>query len=125
MKKISTVKAPQAIGPYSQAVFSGDLMFCSGQIPIDPATGEVLRSDIKSEAKRVFENIEALLSEAGLNFSNVVKTTVLLKDINDFAAVNEVYAKCFSEPYPARICFAVSALPKNVNIEVEVIAERR
>ncbi len=114
---------PKAIGPYS-AYRSGDgLMFCSGQIPINPASGEIESSDIKEQATQALKNIGGLLAEAGLDYSNVIKTTVFLTDINDFAAVNEIYASFFKEPYPARSAIAVAALPKGAKIEIEVIAK--
>lgn len=121
MKKISTEKAPAAIGPYSQAISIGDLLFTSGQIPINPATGNVEATDIEGQAKQAIENIGAILKEAGTTYENVVKTTCFLADMDDFAAFNAVYEKYFTEK-PARSCVAVKTLPKNVLCEVEVIA---
>ena len=121
MKKVSTEKAPAAIGPYSQAIICGDLVFTSGQIPINPATGEVITGDIREQTERVMQNLEAVLSAAGSGFENAVKTTCFLADIADFAAFNAVYAKYFTTK-PARSCVAVKDLPKGVKVEVEVIA---
>ena len=121
LRKISTDKAPAAIGPYSQGIISNGLLFASGQIPIDPATGEIQGDDITSQAELVMKNIGALLEEAGTSYQNVVKTTCFLADMGDFAAFNEVYARYFTEK-PARSCVAVKTLPKNVLCEVEVIA---
>lgn len=121
MKKISTTKAPAAIGPYSQGIIAGDLLFASGQIPINPATGKIEGEDITAQARQVMENIGALLEEAGVSYQNVVKTTCFLADMGDFGAFNEVYARYFTEK-PARSCVAVKALPKDVLCEVEVIA---
>lgn len=124
MKKVHTNNAPQAIGPYSQATVVGDLVFTSGQIPIDPATGNVEANDVKEQTHRVCKNLAAVLDEAGSSLDKVVKTTCFLTDIADFAAFNEVYAEYFTQK-PARSCVAVKALPKNVLVEVEVIAERK
>lgn len=121
MEKISTTKAPAAIGPYSQAVRTGSLVFTSGQIPLDPATGNVVGDEIRSQAEQVMKNLGAVLEEAGLTYENAVKTTCFLADMKDFAAFNEVYAKYFTG-CPARSCVAVKELPKNVLVEVEVIA---
>ena len=122
LTKISTDKAPAAIGPYSQAVKVGSLLFTSGQIPIDPATGSIDAVGITAQTEQVMKNLAAVLAEAGTDFSSVVKTTCFLADIADFAAFNEVYAKYFTEK-PARSCVAVKALPKGALVEVEVIAE--
>lgn len=122
LKKISTTKAPAAIGPYSQAIVCGNMLFTSGQIPIDPATGEISGSDITAQAEQVMQNLAAVLEEAGATFQSAVKTTCFLADMADFAAFNAVYAKYFTEN-PARSCVAVKTLPKNVLVEVEVIAE--
>ena len=122
LKKISTDKAPAAIGPYSQGIIVGGLLFASGQIPINPANGEIEGTDIVAQAEQVMKNIGALLAEAGTDYTKVAKTTCFLADMNDFAAFNEVYAKYFIEK-PARSCVAVKTLPKNVLCEVEVIAE--
>ena len=121
MKKISTEKAPAAIGPYSQAVSIGDLLFTSGQIPINPATGNIEATDIEGQAKQSIENIGAILAEAGTTFEKVVKTTCFLANMDDFAAFNAVYEKYFTEK-PARSCVAVKTLPKNVLCEIELIA---
>jgi 2-iminobutanoate/2-iminopropanoate deaminase len=122
-KKIfETKQAPAPIGPYSQAVQAGNLLFVSGQVAIDPATGNVDATDIKSETIQVMKNLEAVLTEAGYQFSNVVKTTIFLSDMNLFGAVNEVYGSYFSSNFPARETVAVKGLPKNVNVEISVIA---
>ena len=122
LRKISTDKAPAAIGPYSQGIIVNGMLFASGQIPINPATGEIEGKDIAAQAKQVCENIGALLDEAGTDYTRVIKTTCFLADMGDFAAFNEVYAKYFTEK-PARSCVAVKTLPKNVLCEVEAIAE--
>ena len=120
--KVSTDKAPAAIGPYSQAIVSGGLVFTSGQIPIDPATGNIDAVGITAQTEQVMKNLAAVLAEAGSSFEKAVKTTCFLADISDFAAFNEVYAKYFTEK-PARSCVAVKSLPKGALVEVEVIAE--
>lgn len=124
MKKtiISTEKAPSALGPYSQGVKVGNLLFTSGQIPIDPKTGELVTEDIEKATEQVMENLKNILEEAGTNFKNVIKTTVLLRDINDFEKVNGIYGKYFVSEQPARSCFQVGKLPKDALLEVEVIA---
>lgn len=119
---INSDKAPAAIGPYSQAVKLGNVLFTSGQIPIDPATGEISGSDIREQTRRICENLAAVLKEAGADFSKVVKTTCFLSDMADFAAFNEVYAEYFISK-PARSCVAVKTLPKNVLAEIELIAD--
>lgn len=125
MKKIlRTDKAPAPVGPYSQAVEAGGFLFCSGQIAIDPASGAVLTGPIEDQAKQVLENIGAVLAEAGLGFQNVVKTTIFLTKMDDFATVNEVYSRYFTEQPPARSTIAVSGLPKGVHVEIEVVAKR-
>lgn len=124
MNAIKTNNAPAAIGPYSQAIESNGTIYVSGQLPINPSTGSFADGGIKAEARQSLTNIKNILAEAGLTMSNVAKVTVLLADINDFASVNEVYAEFFNEPYPARSAFAVKALPKNANIEIEAIAVR-
>lgn len=121
LQKISTDKAPAAIGPYSQGIIVNGMLFASGQIPINPATGEIEGTDIAAQAELVCKNIGALLAEAGTDYTKVVKTTCFLADMGDFAAFNEVYAKYFTEK-PARSCVAVKTLPKNVLCEVEIIA---
>ena len=122
MKKIYTKNAPDAIGPYSQAMEVGNLLFTSGQIAIDPQTSQVEASDIQGQTEQVCKNISAILSAAGTTFDKVVKTTCFLADMNDFATFNEIYGKYFTSK-PARSCVAVKSLPKNVLVEVEVIAE--
>jgi 2-iminobutanoate/2-iminopropanoate deaminase len=123
MKKIIiTPNAPAPIGPYSQAVQAGPLLFISGQIPINPATGNVEATDIASETHQVMHNLEAILSASGLEFGNVVKTTILLSDMALFGQVNDIYGQYFTGDYPARETYAVRGLPKNVNIEVSMIA---
>ena len=122
MKKIYTDNAPAAIGPYSQAIVHGDLVFTSGQIPIDPTTGNVDAQGITAQTEQVMKNLDAVLTAAGSSFEKAVKTTCFLSDMADFAAFNEVYAKYFTEK-PARSCVAVKSLPKGVLVEVEVIAE--
>lgn len=123
MKKeiINTTKAPGAVGPYSQAVKVGNLLFTSGQIPLDPATGELVGENVKKATERSLENIKALLQEAGTTFDKVIKTTVYVKNMSDFADVNEVYAKYFEKDMPARSCVEVK-LPKDALVEIEVIA---
>lgn len=120
---VYTKNAPAAIGPYSQGVIAGNLLFTSGQIPIDPATGELLNDDIVKATERVMENIKAILEEAGTTLEKVVKTTILLKDMNNFQKVNETYGKYFTNDQPARSCFQVAKLPKDALLEIEVIAE--
>lgn len=120
-KVVATKGAPGAIGPYSQGIKAGNLVFTSGQLPINPATGELL-SDIKEATKMSIENVKAILEEAGTSLDKVVKTVVFLKDMNDFAAVNEVYATYFKENAPARSCVQVAKLPKDAKIEIEVVA---
>jgi 2-iminobutanoate/2-iminopropanoate deaminase len=119
---ISSPDAPKAIGPYSQAVRAGQLLFASGQIPLDPATGTVVDGDIAAQTRRVMENLGAVLTSAGLSFAHVVRTTVFLADMGEFAAVNEVYGKYFSEPYPARATVQVARLPRDVRVEIDLIA---
>lgn len=121
---IETKSAPAPVGPYSQAVEIGDTLYCSGQIAIDPTTGEVLTGDVKAQTERVMKNIEAVLAAASLNFSNVVKTTIYLINMADFAQVNEVYGRYFQSSPPARSTVAVSGLPKGVSVEIEVLAKR-
>ncbi|MCQ2247233.1 MAG: RidA family protein [Bacteroidaceae bacterium] len=119
---ISTTKAPGAIGPYSQAIEANGMVFVSGQLPIDPATGSFAEGGVKEQARQSLTNIKNILAEAGLDMSNVVKTCVFLADINDFAAVNEVYATFFEAPFPARSAMAVKDLPKGGRVEIECIA---
>ena len=123
MKKvISTTKAPAAIGPYSQAIQVGTLIYTSGQIPIDPAIGSFVEGGIKEQTRQSLLNVKAILEEAGLTMNDVVKTTVFMADMNDFAEMNAVYAEFFTEPYPARSAVAVKTLPKGALVEIEVVA---
>ena len=124
MKVINTNKAPKAIGPYSQAIEPNGLVITSGQLPIDPATGEFAPGGIKEQTRQSLTNAKAILEEAGISMANVMKTTVFLSDMNNFAAMNEVYAEFFSEPFPARSAIAVKTLPKNALVEVECIASK-
>ena len=124
MKVISTNKAPAAIGPYSQALDLGNLVFVSGQIPVNPATG-TMPEDVRDQARQSLANLKAILAEAGLSMTDVVKTVVFLADLNDFAAVNEAYAQAFAEPFPARSCVQVAGIPKGAKAEIECIAVRK
>lgn len=125
MKKVFvTEQAPKPVGPYSQAVEVGGMVYLSGQVSIDPKTNDVFLGDIKKQTEMVMSNIEAVLKAADLQFSDVFKTTIFLTDMKDFTQVNEVYSQRFSQPFPARSCVEVSALPKGVNVEIEVIARR-
>ena len=124
MKQISTQNAPAAIGPYSQAIEVNGFVYASGQLPIDPATGAFPEGGVKEQTRQSILNVKAILEEAGLALSNVVKTTVYLADMGDFAAMNEVYSQFFAQPFPARSATAVKALPKGALVEVEVIAAR-
>jgi 2-iminobutanoate/2-iminopropanoate deaminase len=119
---INTVNAPAPIGPYSQAIEAGNFIFFSGQVAINPVTNDLVLDDIKTETTQVMENIKALLTEAGIGFSNIVKTTIFLKDMQTFTQVNEVYGSYFTEKFPARETVAVAGLPKNVNVEISVTA---
>ena len=119
---VSTTRAPQAIGPYSQAIRAGDLVFVSGQIPLDPATGAVVAGDIAAQTHRVMQNLQAVLEAAGTSLGAVVKTTIFLADLGDFAAVNEVYGSYFTPPAPARATVQVARLPKDVRVEIDAIA---
>lgn len=119
---IATTKAPGAIGPYSQGITAGDLVFTSGQLPIDVATGELETADVKKATKNSLDNVKAILEEAGSSMSKIVKTTVFLTDMSDFAAVNEVYATYFDSAPPARSCVAVAELPKGAKVEIEAVA---
>ena len=121
-KAISTAKAPAAIGPYSQAIQVGNLVYTSGQLPIDPATGKFPEGGIKEQTRQSLKNIQAILLEIGLTMASVVKTTVFMADMNDFADMNAVYAEFFAEPYPARSAVAVKTLPKGALVEIEVVA---
>lgn len=123
MKKvIATTQAPAAIGPYSQAIFVGNMLFASGQLGMDPATGNFVEGGIKEQTTQAFKNVKAILEEAGLNINDVVKTTVFLADMGDFAAMNEIYATQFEGAFPARSAVAVKTLPKNGLVEIEIIA---
>jgi 2-iminobutanoate/2-iminopropanoate deaminase len=123
MKKvINTHNAPAPIGPYSQAIQAGDFVFVSGQVAINPATGNLVLDDIETETKQVMNNIKAILTEAGIGFGNIVKTSIFLTDMQNFAQVNEVYGTYFNDQFPARETIQVSALPKNVNVEISVTA---
>ena len=119
---VSSPDAPKAIGPYSQAVRAGQLLFVSGQVPLDPATGQLVSGDIAAQTRRVFDNLGAVLKAGGRSFADVVRTTVFLADMNDFATVNEVYGTYFSEPYPARATVQVARLPKDARVEIDLIA---
>ena len=123
MKAIHSDKAPQAVGPYSQAIVAGNLVFASGQLPIDPATGQFAEGGIAEQTRQSLTNMKAILEEAGTSMANVVKTTVFLADMNDFAAMNEVYAEFFAAPFPARSAVAVKTLPKGALVEIECIAQ--
>jgi 2-iminobutanoate/2-iminopropanoate deaminase len=122
---IATEDAPKAIGPYSQAIVAGDLVFTSGQIPLDPKTQEMVKGDARAQAERVMENLRSVLDAAGVSFGQVVKTNIFLVDLGDFAAVNEVYGKRFASAPPARSTVQVAALPKGARVEIEMIAVRR
>ena len=122
IKQINTKKAPKAIGPYVQANKVGELIFCSGQLGINPETGKLVEGGVLEEAKQVFKNIQVVLEEAGSSMNHIVKTLVLLKDISDFVEVNKIYAEQFNDVLPARSAFQVADLPLNANIEIEVIA---
>jgi 2-iminobutanoate/2-iminopropanoate deaminase len=119
---VSSPDAPKAIGPYSQAVRAGQLLFLSGQVPLDPATGQIVAGDIAAQTRRVFENLAAVLTAGGRSFADVVRTTVFLADMNDFAAMNDVYGQYFKEPYPARATVQVARLPKDARVEIDLIA---
>jgi 2-iminobutanoate/2-iminopropanoate deaminase len=122
IRVVSTTSAPAAIGPYSQAVLVGDFLFLSGQIPLDPATGELVSNDLEAQVRRVLENLSAVLSEAGGSLSSLVKTTIYLTDLADFAIVNRIYGEYLSPPFPARATVEVKALPRGARVEIEGIA---
>jgi 2-iminobutanoate/2-iminopropanoate deaminase len=124
-KEIRTDKAPQAIGPYSQGIAAGGFVFCSGQIPIDPATGKIVEGGIEEQTRRVIKNLAAVLEAAGSSLDRVVKCTVMIADLNDFAAMNKIYAEYFKTPAPARATFEVSSLAMNARIEIDCIAVKR
>lgn len=121
---IATSEAPKAVGPYSQAVAVGDFLFAAGQIPLDPATGELVEGDVTAQTERVLQNVAGVLRANGMTFANVVKSTVFMVDLANFAAMNAVYSKYFSEPFPARSTIQVAALPKGAQVEIEVIAAK-
>ena len=121
---IASAEAPAAVGPYSQAIAVGNLVFCAGQIPLDPTTGNLIEGDVTAQTRRVIENIKAVLAAAGATLDDVVKSTVFLLDMNDFAAMNAVYAEYFASPFPARSTIQVARLPKDARVEIEVIASR-
>lgn len=123
LEKVHSDDAPKAIGPYSQALIAGDLVFCSGQTPIDPATGKLVPGDVKDQAHRVMKNLDAVLKKAGASFSHVVKATIYLKDLGHFADVNGVYESYLSEPYPARVTVEVARLPMDCLVEIDAIAK--
>ena len=122
MKTIQTDAAPAAIGPYSQAIVANGFVFCSGQVAIDPATGQLLHADVREQTKLVLTNLKAVLEAAGASFDTVVKTTVFLKDMDDFSAMNEVYAAMFGDSRPARAAVEVARLPKDVDVEIDAVA---
>lgn len=124
MKVIKTANAPTPIGPYNQAILAGNTLYVSGQIALKPQTGDLVTSDIKTETLQVMTNINAILSEAGFGFENIVKTTIFLTDMNDFAHINEVYGSFFKDNFPARETVQVSRLPKDVHVEISVIANK-
>lgn len=125
IRAVKTEKAPAAIGPYSQAIVMGDLVFTAGQIALDPATGRIVDGGVEAQAERVLQNLAAVLEAAGAGLDTVLKTTVFLADLEDYAAVNEVYGRHFREPYPARSAVQAAGLPRNALVEIEVIARRR
>ena len=122
---IKTAAAPAAIGPYSQAIVSGNLVFTSGQIPLDPATGEVVGGDIRTQTEQIMRNLSAVLAAAGTSLDRAVKTTCYLKDMEDFSLFNEIYAQYFGDHKPARSCFAVARLPKDAMVEIEAVAAKK
>ncbi|MEM7479362.1 MAG: RidA family protein [Planctomycetota bacterium] len=121
MKTIHTDSAPAAVGPYSQAVVAGDVLYCSGQIPLDPASGEIVEGGVPAQTKQVLENLKAVVTAAGTDLSKAAKITIYITDMAQFATVNEIYARYFSEPFPARACVEVSKLPKGVEVEMDAI----
>jgi 2-iminobutanoate/2-iminopropanoate deaminase len=123
-ERIATDAAPRALGPYAQAVVAGDLVFCAGQVGIDPATGKLVPGGIAAEAVRAIENLRAVLAAAGLGLADVVKTTVFVIDLGEFATLNEVYGRCFTPPYPARSTVQVAGLPAGGRVEIEAVARR-
>ena len=125
MKNITTASAPTAIGPYSQAIETNHTIYVSGQLPIDPVTGDFPSEDIRDQTRVSLSNVKAILEQAGLSMTDVVKNTVLLADMEDFSSMNEVYSAFFSQPYPARAAFQVARLPRDAKVEIEVVAEKR
>jgi len=125
LEKIATDRAPKAIGPYSQAIRSGDLIFCAGQVGLDPATGEAVQGDVKVQTARIIDNLAAVLAAAGSDLAHVLKTTVFLTDMGDFAAMNEIYAQKFGDHRPARSTIGIAALPRGLRVEIECIATKR
>lgn len=121
---VESARGPKALGPYSAAVWAGDLLYLSGQTPVDPATGELVEGDIETQTNRAFDNLEAVLLDAGLSLDHVIKCNVYLTDMNNFAAMNSAYSKRFAKPYPARTTVAVRALPRNALVEIEMVARR-
>jgi 2-iminobutanoate/2-iminopropanoate deaminase len=119
---IKPAKSPAAVGPYNHGVRTGDLLFCAGQIPIEPATGNLVAGNIQAQTERVLQNVKAILDDQGLTFANVVKSTVFMTNLGDFAGMNEVYAKYFTENFPARSTVQVAALPKGASVEIEIVA---
>jgi len=125
LEQIATDRAPKAIGPYSQAIRSGDLIFCAGQVGLDPATGEAVQGDVKVQTARILDNLAAVLAAAGSDLAHVLKTTVFLTDMGDFAAMNEIYAQKFGDHRPARSTIGIAALPRGLRVEIECIATKR
>ena len=121
---VHTDNAPAAVGPYSQGYWAGEIFYSAGQVGLDPESGEMVGEDVETQARRVMKNLDAVLTEAGLSFADVVKTTIFLADMGDFGAVNEIYAERFEQPYPARSTVAVRTLPKNALVEIDVVARR-
>jgi 2-iminobutanoate/2-iminopropanoate deaminase len=123
-RHVESKRGPAALGPYSAAVWAGDLLYLSGQTPVDPATGELIDGDVQAQTHRAFANLEAVLGDAGLSLDDVIKCNVYLADMGDFSAMNEAYSKRFTKPYPARTTVAVRALPRNAQVEIEMVAKR-
>lgn len=121
---VESSRGPKALGPYSAAVWAGDLLYLSGQTPVDPATGDLVTGDIETQTNRAFDNLEAVLLDSGLSLDHVIKCNVYLTDMDDFAAMNTAYSKRFTKPYPARTTVAVRALPRNARVEIEMVARR-
>ena len=123
-KHVESARGPAALGPYSAAVWAGDLLYLSGQTPVDPASGDLIKGDVGAQTKRAIDNLEAVLLDAGLTLDHVIKCNVYLADMADFAAMNAVYGKRFTKPYPARTTIAVRALPRDAQVEIELVAKR-